>query len=104
MLNLGFMIVLRWPGTVRVRSLDEAAAPHVTCVPVFRRNFSVRARHRKHAVGDVPVGQGGQVGGTPVRRVDDDDLRPDPLPDLAEMRLRSEEHTSELQSLMRISY
>src|SRR3546814_8943057 len=44
------------------------------------------------------VGIGGERIGIPIER------RLQPLPPAHQIRLRSEEHTSELQSLMRISY
>src|SRR3546814_6306329 len=68
----------------------------------FRRDI-VAGRHMRDDICDVALDGGG---GDPVRLIIGDLLLPPPvgLGDCAFHRSRSEEHTSELQSLMRISY
>src|SRR3546814_1739180 len=61
------------------------------------RSFAQRDR-------DAPVGKAAQVVAGAVERIDDPGMAAGPAVALLRANQRSEEHTSELQSLMRISY
>src|SRR3546814_2349102 len=81
------------PYTTLFRSLLHAR-DHAVLVAHRRRGLEPRRQHRDQADGHQPGRQQGHGNG-------DRDLR---QVDADEVALRSEEHTSELQSLMRISY
>src|SRR3546814_9112624 len=71
-----------------------------------RDQRAVRERRRRHAPGLAPPGATG-MNASPVRNAMNTPLQLLLLPEragAAAVRLRSEEHTSELQSLMRTSY
>src|SRR3546814_4934904 len=94
-----FLMIRRPPRSTRTDTLF----PYTT---LFRsRTDHRRVRHRIggrvvcHAMGCSRIGPSARAWPTLVLCI-----RPADLPALGPVRLRSEEHTSELQSLMRISY
>src|SRR3546814_5361791 len=69
---------------------------------VFRCTEGLQAKYGKHRVFDAPISEGGIVGAAVGMGAYG--LRPVVEIQFADYFYRSEEHTSELQSLMRISY
>src|SRR3546814_3592534 len=97
-----------FPSTTRFRSRDALIGVDEQPFPVERDDLDL---DRPHLCRDRVSGRGArewaigveQVGGDPGQRAKADDDEQWRRPD-HQFELRSEEHTSELQSLMRISY
>src|SRR3546814_4640259 len=86
---------------------DPAAMAHGLGPPLDSRHLGGRVRARQVQVGEGVTGRAvgdPQVGATPPTGRSMKSSRLKPLPRGPPVVYRSEEHTSELQSLMRISY